>query len=123
MKAMTTPRRWSFGLRTLFVLVALVSVPLGWLGREWQLVRERKVVADWIEQRNRAARFTEFNGVEYYGPWPSGVIRRFLGDRLAAWVYVEGPVTEVEWLRVTRAFPEAKQFLHVPEPAPGRPTR
>jgi hypothetical protein len=41
-------RRWfSFSLRTLFVLVTLLSV---WLGYELKIVRERRALVTWIEQ-------------------------------------------------------------------------
>ena len=112
----------TFGLRTLLAAVAILSGTLASVGWQWQIVRERQGVAAWIQQRTGPAQFREFGGVVYYGAWPSTSVRRPLGDQIAAWVYVDGPITEAERQRVARAFPEAKQFLYVTEPAPNRPT-
>ena len=47
----TKPRRWfRFRLRTLLILVTVLSVPIGWIGWELdQRRRERKVTA-WVEE-------------------------------------------------------------------------
>jgi hypothetical protein len=111
-------RRWSISLRTMFVVVLLLSgTCAGWIAGEWRTVRERMDVADWINRRNRDIQFTECHGVEFYSESPAGtgLLRYVLGDKLAAWVYVKPPITEKERERIVRAFPEAKQFLHVEE--------
>jgi uncharacterized SAM-binding protein YcdF (DUF218 family) len=45
-----TRRRWfQFSLATLFVLVTLCAIFFGWLAREWEIVRHRKVLLGQIE--------------------------------------------------------------------------
>lgn len=107
-------RRWfAFRLRTLFAAVLVMSLPLAWVAHEWQAVHERQSVANWIDQRNRAVGFTEIPGINSV-EWPATYsIRHLFGDRMAFWVYVKPAISEEERLRIVRAFPEAKQFLHV----------
>lgn len=54
----TKPRRWfRFRLRTLLVMVTLLTVPLGWVGWELdQRRREKKVVA-WVEEMGGIVHF------------------------------------------------------------------
>jgi hypothetical protein len=58
----TKPRRWfRFRLRTLLVMVTLLSVPLGWAGWELDQRRREKATIAWVE---------EMGG--YVGsPWPN----------------------------------------------------
>ena len=48
---MTAPRRhWSFSLRTLFVVVAMLALPLGWVGSQWRLVNVRRALRQELDQ-------------------------------------------------------------------------
>jgi hypothetical protein len=57
----TKPRRWfRFRLRTLLVMVTLLSVPLGWVGWELdQRRREKKVIA-WVEEMGGTVNFHHY---------------------------------------------------------------
>jgi hypothetical protein len=47
----TKPRRWfRFRLRTLLVMVTLLTVPLGWVGWELDQRRQEKEVVAWVEE-------------------------------------------------------------------------
>lgn len=49
---MTPPRRWSFGLRTMFLAVAIAAIPLGWVAYSINWIRERRfIVANSITSR------------------------------------------------------------------------
>jgi hypothetical protein len=48
-------RRWfRFRLRTLLIMVTLLSVPLGWVGWELDQRRREKAVVSWVEEMGRA---------------------------------------------------------------------
>ncbi len=102
----------------MLVAVLAVAALVGWVAGQWRIVLERKAVAAWVDQRNRAVPFVGYGGVSYFDPSPegTGLVRYLLGDRSAAWVYVEPSITEDERDRIARAFPEAKRFLHVDSP-------
>ena len=49
-----TRRRWfRFRLRTLFVLVTVLGVFLGWLGVQLKWIRDRHAAIEWVESINR----------------------------------------------------------------------
>ena len=74
-------RRWfRFGRRTLFVVVTIVGVWLGWLVGQIEIVRERKAIV------------AEFRGA-----------RRFVAGSLEAWEAERPPLErEYEYARVSR---------------------
>jgi hypothetical protein len=50
---MTTPRRWfAFRLRTLLVVVAVLSAPLAWVVHEYKVVRLREMLICSLEASN-----------------------------------------------------------------------
>jgi hypothetical protein len=57
----TTPRRWyQFGLRTMFVLTVVVSIPLAWVGYSLNWIRQRR---EWRKENPHSC---------YEGSAPSG---------------------------------------------------
>ena len=49
-----TQRRWfQFSLRTLLIFVTLAAIPLGWLGWQAHIVRERKAMLGLIKRYPR----------------------------------------------------------------------
>ena len=90
-------RRWfrlAFGLRTLFVVVTLVAVPLGWLAYSM----------NWIRQRSH------FNAIIRYerasSPVPGGLW--LFGERAAASVMLRSNATEADRAVAENLFPEAE---------------
>lgn len=56
----TKPRRWfRFRLRTLLVMVTLLSIPLGWVSWELDQRRKEKVVTAWVEEIGGVVQFIE----------------------------------------------------------------
>ena len=78
-------RRWfRFSLRMLFVLVTVISVPLGWLGYQLNLIRQREVFLGYLRANSRE-KHTFWTASEFGSKWepkpqiPS--MRRMLGDQ------------------------------------------
>jgi hypothetical protein len=48
---MTAPRRrwFAFSLRTMFVGIALLSLPVGYVCRQWHIVQRRARIIEWLE--------------------------------------------------------------------------
>lgn len=101
-------RYFRFQLRTLLVVVFVVSVPLMWLTSQWRMVAERKAVAKWVWEHNGEV---DGQGVLFYDSPHPFRLRRLLGDRFAWCVYMSKPVTPAEYDRIVEAFPEAKQMI------------
>ena len=106
------PRRWfRFSLRTMFVLLTVFGV---WLGWEYRVVAERNAVRRFIEDHGGAFRTLDKNNPAYKPrlPW----VRRLLGDEPAAAVLLPFDVANSQGLyhhresmeRAQSAFPEAE---------------
>jgi hypothetical protein len=116
------PRLSRFSLRTLFVVLTLLAIPLAWLAREWHIVREREAVRAWlmkleddILEDDAEERLVDRNYLILVDtlelPWH----RRFLGEEvIIAWFRY--PLNPADRARIFAAFPEAKI-----EEAPGSP--
>ena len=78
----TKPRRWfRFRLRTLLVMVTLMSVPLGWVGWELDQRRREKAVVAWIEEMGGYAYFhSSFQN--YERSWWEKTKDKWLGQRV-----------------------------------------
>jgi hypothetical protein len=105
-------RRWlRFSIRTLLVAVTIFCV---WLGREWRIVEERKVVRDLVLSRAIQSPFGRNVGITLIKPsWSSSPpprpswIRRLMGDTELP-LTSAGRFTAQELERMRKAFPEAK---------------
>ena len=50
------PRRWfRFSLRTMFALMLLVAIPMGWVAAQLKWIHDRRVALRWIEDHRQAA--------------------------------------------------------------------
>jgi hypothetical protein len=98
-------RRWhTFSIRSLLIAVTVCCV---WLGWQMSIVNERKAVKHLLLEHDGA-----YPPVHVLGPgdseWPAvpSTVRGWLGDttHFSVWAY---DLTEEEFERVGRAFPEA----------------
>ena len=110
-----TNRRWfRFSLRTLFVVVTLFGV---WLGWQRHIVQERKALIAELDQidpefhhetleslEKRTGRIDTFD----YARIP--IVRKWLGDETVLRVWLPNAANEDLAYRAERAFPEAKIF-------------
>jgi hypothetical protein len=128
---MTAPlkRRWfRFGLRTMFVVVTVLAIPLGWLVWQMQIVRERKAVLKDLQAKASPAEVVDYIGLETHERDPEllqlmnganfdyarvSAIRRRLGDETCAVLAVPESFDAKLIDRMERAFPEA--YLAVTE--------
>jgi hypothetical protein len=101
--------RTQFSLRTLLLLIVLVSLPMAWMGWNWQIVRERQMTRSRIEAMG--AVFTGRGGEDSIclsGDWHDAPFpRNLLGDRLACGIYIPATFNEHDIAVVRRVFPEA----------------
>ena len=103
-----------FRLRTLMIVVTLLAVPLGYVGWQAKIVRERKA------ERARAVdmRLVGINGSdEEVIPW----IRHILGDECVVWIREPIGTDAVEVDRLQALFPEAKIEVAKPGDYPTNP--
>jgi hypothetical protein len=110
----TPRRRWfQLSLRTLFVLVAMLGCALGWVGFQWQVVRQRSKMLTWIENRHVGSpAITTWTSPPDYmqDGQPLGIpwIRRLLGDQWHLTIMLRKDKFDSEEIDlVTRTFPEA----------------
>ena len=81
-------RRWfRFSLRSLLVLIAVLAVPIVWLGKEWRQSKHEQEVA---EQLRKLGFSVELKGPYDSGFWPGGppqpgwrnIARQVIGERI-----------------------------------------
>jgi hypothetical protein len=78
-------RRWfQFSLRTLMIVVTLLALPLGYVGWQARIVRDRKVVLSAI--RDRGGHVVEASTVPFLKPWAT--ISSFRTDQNAQQVFL-----------------------------------
>src|ERR1700680_2104213 len=120
MAAPPTRRRWfQFSLGTMFLLVTISAVLLGWLVSERRFVQERKAAS-----RDKAAIVISVTwGKREQGWWAPGsreekifpettipFWRTWMGDQAMAFVRVDYPYSEEQLSELHRLFPEARDF-------------
>ena len=106
---MTAPRRrWTFGLRTLFVVLTVVCC---WLGWEVNVVRKRAFAAAWIKKHEDAC-FWQLKADDPYFVVRMSWIRRMLGDHYVAEIGFPSKIVtldEIHWIE--KVFPEATVYV------------
>ena len=116
---MTAPpkRRWfrfTFSLQTLFIVVTIVGV---WLGWQLKIVRERKAVLAEIKRNSLSARCDSVESLdaedaEFYQIYRVSFVRRLLGDESYMRIYIP-PTMGPKWtMRAELAFPESALYLY-----------
>lgn len=88
-----TKRRWSYSLRTLFVVVTLVAIWLGWS-------------VNWIRQRHEYLEqaYSHGSGV------PAPMVLRLLGESGSPVIVPQGDATDAEMDYAAKLFPEAEIY-------------
>ena len=103
-----TRRRFQFGLGTMFVMVTVVAV---WLGWELTFVRERRTALEWLKKNGGfVVSVAETKNNQVPPPEPVNEIpiwRRWLGDEAMYFVVPPDNATEDDLSRFQRLFPEA----------------
>lgn len=109
-----------FSLRTLFVLVTILCV---WLGWQLNIVRERRLIrTDWSASSKFQFMTAESYDTDFsYGPVATATIplpRRLMGDEAIQliWYSWYQPPSDEEVQRIADAFPEATISQTQPEP-------
>ena len=97
-----TRRRFQFRLRTLLIGVTLLAVPLGYVGWQATIVRERRALLDSIKAAGGGDETAVFHNNASPPPW----LRRILGDETVELLLVP-PATDKETMaRIHRLFPD-----------------
>jgi hypothetical protein len=103
-------RRWfQFSLRTLFAVVTVIAI---WLGWELKTVRDRRILADWIAANGGRVFYVghdPYAAFDFYNQqreWISP-LRRHLGDQVATIVYIPQSATRDDIELISKIFPHA----------------
>ena len=108
-------RRWfRFSLRTLLVAVMLAAAPLGWVGWQANIARERVALLTWVTAQGGDVN-PDWPGQHIAGEInaPEGVtvswVRRMLGDRPICSILIQGDPdsTAEDRIRIRAMFPES----------------
>jgi hypothetical protein len=108
---MSTPprRRWSYSLRTMFVVVTAVAIPLGWLGWQLKIVRERNAAREWLRESREGGVPEYAAGLACTQNNPSNPFWRvWLGDEAAPVVLITDRLPKEQIDRIRKVFPEAE---------------
>lgn len=95
--------RFQFSMRTLFIVVTLLTIPCAYVGYQNKIVAERKSMQTKIEELGGNTFWIDV--VFYPGTLP--VIRRWLGDEPICIVMVPESVQPSFVEEIKRVFPEA----------------
>jgi hypothetical protein len=115
-------RRWfQFSLRTLLIVVALLAVPLGYVGWQAKIVRERKAMVREVAKMGGQVVFSSyetklgpdshfrFGETTMKPPYPTvSTLRAWLGDDFALGIALPAATPTDTLKRVEQIFPEAK---------------
>jgi hypothetical protein len=98
-------RRWfQFSLRTLIIVVTLLALPLGYVGWQAKIVRERRAMRDSI--LDAGGYVTDLPFIP--GPPPPSWLRRILGDETVEILVVPDETDEKTIAEIRRLFPNTK---------------
>ncbi len=93
------PRRFQFHLRTLLTVVMILAIPFAYVGRQAEIVRERKVMLDDGHITHYLITTPNQNRLPQ--------IRLWLGDVDCFAIYADQIVSDADLERYRVAFPEA----------------
>ncbi len=99
---MTAPRRrWSFTLRTLFVVVLVLTIPLAWLHRQkqWAIARDTF--------RQNSSDDSYWDSDDFGPPFPLSIF----GTTGVSSIWLPGNTSAEEVNRAMELFPESKIFV------------
>src|SRR5262245_22282515 len=106
---------FQFGLRTLFIIVTLLAIPLGYLGRQAKIVSDRQAML----ARIRKDHGKYGRDVCYWQPFkgsPISWIREQLGDQKVDFIDPPRSLEPLEISKIQKLFPEAV-ILKPPDPS------
>jgi hypothetical protein len=100
--------RFQFRLRTLMIVIALLAIPMAWVGWQVRIVEHRKAIKEMLRQRNLG-----LGGLPNFVPldeWPTlPWYRELLGDSTWPGVYLDGDEFTADEVReIKDAFPEVR---------------
>jgi hypothetical protein len=102
-------RRWfQFRLRTLLIVVVLLAIPLGYVGHEAYIARERVAIRIWSVYADRVAWIKPKH--DTWGSDSSFLVRRLFGDVEVGsiWIPTKPGVSDEQQQRIRELFPEAQ---------------
>jgi hypothetical protein len=102
-----SPRyRFQFRLRTLMIGVTLLAVPLGYVGWQAKIVRDRRALLDSIKAAGGGDETAMFHNNA--SPPPPPWLRRILGDETVELLLVPPATDEETMARIHRLFPDTR---------------
>ena len=110
-------RRWyQFRLRTLFVAVTLLAVPMGYVGGQVKVVRERKAWLSTIRDRGGNVVTVQMVGLYFKPREPISSFREWLGDIAIQGMQLPTDTKADDVDRIKIAFPESDITLRPNDP-------
>jgi hypothetical protein len=95
---MTAPRRrWSFTLRTLFVVMTVTCIVGSWIGYELRFIQQRRMA---IAQTRALKGGSDSGTISFWRLW--------LGDQAVPQLFLNSGATGADIERLGRLFPEAR---------------
>jgi hypothetical protein len=105
---MTAPRRrWSFTLRTLFVVVTVLAIPLSWVGYQLNWIRERHRALEGGRVSHMWRKISSEHPDEFGADDPPWQLRLF-GERCRGETLIADGLSDDEAKRIQSLFPEYK---------------
>jgi hypothetical protein len=96
----------SFSLRTLLIVVTLLAIPLGWIGYQAKIVRERTALLKKIEDSHGLS--LPFDALYAFpGPNTLNFVRRWSGDEPIGEIVLSDTIQPADVQEILDAFPEA----------------
>lgn len=105
------PSSLRFRLRTLFVLLTLLAVGLGYVGYQYQIVRERREVARWLDEVIEETLLYDVGkgtGIVIEDMTEPAFLRRALGDAKLGLIFGHGELSDRDLVRLRRVFPQSQ---------------